>query len=56
MLSWDVANGLARRAWARNPGAVSAIGRAMASDPLISVTLPVGADDELVSRAISEAT
>jgi urocanate hydratase len=56
MLSWDVANGLARRAWARNPGAVSAIGRAMASDPLIRVTLPVGADDELVSRAISEAT
>ncbi len=52
MLSWDVANGLARRAWARNPGAVFAVSRAMESDRAMRVTLPVPADRDLVSKAL----
>ncbi len=55
MLSWDVANGLARRAWARNEGAVFAISKAMSREPGIRVTLPVDADRSLVEKAVSEA-
>jgi urocanate hydratase len=40
MLHWDVNNGIARRNWARNKGAISAIKRAMKSEPLLKVTLP----------------
>ena len=40
MLFWDVNNGIARRGWARNPGAISAIQRAMEEEPRLSVTLP----------------
>ena len=48
MLHWDVNNGIARRSWARNPEAVFAIKRAMLSEPLLTVTLPNQADDELI--------
>jgi urocanate hydratase len=37
MIAWDVTNGLARRAWARNPEAQFAIGRAMESEPRLRV-------------------
>ncbi len=40
MLHWDVNNGIARRSWARNPEAIFAIKRAMASEPKLKVTLP----------------
>ena len=40
MLLWDVNNGIARRAWARNPHALYAIKRAMAVYPELVVTLP----------------
>ncbi len=40
MLSWDVNNGIARRAWARNPGAISAIERAMQQESGLEVTVP----------------
>jgi urocanate hydratase len=40
MIAWDVTNGLARRAWAGNEGAIFAIRRAMAADPSLQVTLP----------------
>jgi urocanate hydratase len=40
MLHWDVNNGIARRAWARNKEAISAISRAMKSEPKLRVTLP----------------
>jgi urocanate hydratase len=53
MLDWDVANGVARRAWARNPGAVAAIQRAMDADPLLRVTLPEVADDDVIAAALS---
>src|SRR5690606_464798 len=38
MLHWDVNNGIARRSWARNEGALSAIKRAMQEEPLLKVT------------------
>ncbi|OXA80671.1 urocanate hydratase [Flavobacterium branchiophilum] len=40
MLFWDVNNGIARRNWARNEGAIFAIKRAMQQQPLLKVTLP----------------
>ncbi len=46
MLHWDVNNGIARRNWARNEGAVFAIKRAMEAEPLLKVTIPNFADDE----------
>ncbi|MDR1415467.1 MAG: urocanate hydratase [Odoribacteraceae bacterium] len=49
MLAWDVNNGVARRGWARNPGAISTIRRAMEEDPLLQVTLPNLADDALIN-------
>ena len=55
MLHWDVNNGIARRAWARNPGAEFAIARAMESEPRLRVTLPAHADDDLVERSIKKA-
>jgi urocanate hydratase len=39
MLHWDVNNGIARRAWARNPEADFAIKRAMELEPKLKVTL-----------------
>jgi len=47
MLHWDVNNGIARRAWARNKEAVTAIERAMKSEPLLKVTLPNEVDEKL---------
>jgi urocanate hydratase len=40
MLFWDVNNGIARRAWARNPHALATIRRTMAAYPDLVVTLP----------------
>ena len=48
MLHWDVNNGVARRAWARNSGALSAIQRAMEKEPKLTVTLPTMVDDDLL--------
>ncbi|MAG58446.1 MAG: urocanate hydratase [Planctomycetes bacterium] len=52
MLSWDVANGLARRAWARNPGAVYAATRAQEAVAGLDLTLPEVADEDVVRRAL----
>jgi urocanate hydratase len=48
MLHWDVNNGIARRSWARNEGAISAIRREMERTPLLRVTLPNMVDDTLL--------
>lgn len=40
MLHWDVNNGIARRSWAKNEGALFAIKRAMEMDPKLEITLP----------------
>jgi urocanate hydratase len=47
MLHWDVNNGIARRAWARNDEAVFAIERAMQAEPRLKVTLPNDVSGEL---------
>ncbi|MCI6493077.1 MAG: urocanate hydratase, partial [Bacteroidales bacterium] len=52
MLLWDVNNGIARRSWARNKGAVSAIRREMERTPGLKVTLPNFADDDLIRKAL----
>ena len=54
MISWDVHNGIARRAWARNPGAEFAIARAMRADPRMKVTMPEQADDAVIEAALGE--
>ncbi|KGO84788.1 urocanate hydratase [Flavobacterium rivuli WB 3.3-2 = DSM 21788] len=48
MLFWDVNNGIARRSWARNDGAIFAIKKAMETQPLLKVTLPNLVDDALL--------
>ena len=48
MLFWDVNNGISRRSWARNEGAVFAIKRAMEVEPLLKVTLPNLVDESLL--------
>ena len=50
MLHWDVNNGVARRAWARNPGARSAIRRAMDMEERLTVTLPHLVDQTILDR------
>ncbi len=47
MLYWDVNNGITRRSWARNKGAVFAIKRAMKQNPNLKVTLPNFVDESL---------
>ena len=49
MISWDVNNGIARRSWARNSGAISAINRAMDLDSRLMVTVPKVVDQELLN-------
>ena len=52
MLFWDVNNGIARRSWARNEGAMSAIQREMERTPLLKVTLPNVVDDHLLDNLL----
>jgi urocanate hydratase len=47
MLHWDVNNGIARRSWARNEGAIFAIKRAMEAEPLLKITVPEVVDESL---------
>lgn len=51
MLHWDVNNGITRRAWARNKGAIFAIKREMARTPELKVTVPEIADNQLIDLA-----
>ena len=48
MLHWDVNNGISRRSWARNEGAMFAIKRAMDICPDLKVTLPNLVDDSVL--------
>ena len=52
MLFWDVNNGISRRSWARNDGAITAIKRAMEETPELKVTLPNIADDQLIDNLV----
>jgi urocanate hydratase len=55
MLFWDVNNGIARRAWARNDGAEFAISEAMKREQRLRVTMPTHTNDALIDSAISSA-
>lgn len=50
MLFWDVNNGIARRAWARNPHARFAIEEEMKRSPGLQVTLAQEADEDLLDQ------
>ncbi len=52
MLLWDVNNGIARRSWARNEGAMHAIKREMERTPGLKVTIPNIADEEMIRRTL----
>lgn len=54
MLFWDVNNGIARRSWARNEGALHAIEREEGRTPSLRVTVPVNADDSLIQKTLSK--
>lgn len=55
MLGWDVGNGLARRAWAGNDGAIEVIREAIVREGGLAVTLPVPAADAVVEAAVADA-
>jgi len=55
MLFWDVNNGIARRAWAQNPGAEKAARAVMEREQSIRVTLPSHADEDLLRDALRRA-
>lgn len=54
MLLWDVNNGIARRSWARNDGAMFAIAREMQRTPGLQVTMPNIADDKLIDQLFTQ--
>jgi urocanate hydratase len=55
MLHWDVNNGISRRSWARNEGAIFAIKRAMEIEPNLKVTIPELVDDEIIEGNFKKA-
>jgi len=55
MLHWDVNNGIARRSWARNKGAMITLRREMERTPGLKVTIPYIADDEIIDEVFKEA-
>jgi urocanate hydratase len=50
MISWDVMNGLARRSWARNIGAIDTVEQAGKLDPKLEVTIPKLVDEEILNN------
>ncbi len=50
MLHWDVNNGIARRSWARNEGAIFAIKRAMEQEEQLKVTVPNLVDKSILDQ------
>ena len=50
MISWDVMNGLARRSWARNIGAIDTVEEAGKLDPKLVVTIPNLVDQEILTN------
>jgi urocanate hydratase len=52
MLFFDVNNGIARRSWARNEGAIHAISRAQERNDKLTVTMPYLANQKLINDLI----
>ena len=53
MLFWDVNNGIARRSWAGNKGALFAASQAMKTNDNMQITMPSSCDDELIEVVVS---
>ena len=53
MLNWDVTNGIARRSWARNKGAIFTAEREMKRSEGLEITLPYIADDGVIEDAMN---
>ncbi len=56
MLFYDVNNGIARRAWARNQPALDAIKREMQRSPRLEVTIPHLVDNHILDMIIEKET
>ncbi len=54
MLFWDVNNGIARRSWARNEGAIFSAKREMERSPGLKITIPNLAEDKLVEKVLEK--
>ncbi len=54
MLHWDVNNGIARRAWARNQGAEFAIRQAMVNEARLKVTMAHHAEPTLLEQLFNQ--
>ena len=52
MLYFDVLNGIGRRSWARNPGAIHTARQNMDRNPDLLITLPNLADDSLINDVL----
>jgi urocanate hydratase len=49
MLYWDVNNGIARRSWARNEGAIFTLKNEMQKNPGLQVTIPNIPEDDIIN-------
>jgi urocanate hydratase len=56
MINWDVNNGIARRSWARNKGAMFTLEREMKRTPGLKVTVPNIAEDKVIEEALKTNT
>lgn len=54
MLYWDVNNGIARRSWARSPGAMKTVQDEMEKNALLQVTFPIEVEDTLLEGLFGE--
>lgn len=54
MLLFDVVNGISRRAWGRNSGAIQAISKEMKYHHKLKITTPIIADNDQILKLISE--
>ncbi len=55
MLHWDVNNGIARRSWARNEGAMDTAKKAMEQNSNLTITIPSVADDAFIEAVIKQS-
>lgn len=52
MLFWDVNNGIARRSWARNEGAIFSAKQAMKTNSELVITIPNLAEEHIIKQAM----
>ncbi|HLN20046.1 MAG TPA: urocanate hydratase [Bacteroidales bacterium] len=54
MLNWDVNNGIARRSWARNDGAIFSAKMEMERTQDLKITMPYIADNKLIEKFLAD--